>query len=201
MAKGKDKKKGGAETVDRMIENRRARYDYQILDTLETGMVLRGSEVKSIRDGKVSLAEGYVRVEGPGLKGAGRASGRSGGAGGGAAAEKSGRGAVRRPGRPGLYLHSVNIAEYPPAGPTGSAAQHTPTRVRTLLAHKREIVKLARQVEAKGMTLVPLKIYFKEGKAKLLIGLARGRAHHDKREAIAKREMGRDMERAMSRRG
>lgn len=145
------------------IENRRARHDYFISETLEVGMVLVGSEVKSVRDGKVSLAEGYVRASEDPLE---------------------------------LTLHSVNIAEYPPAG----AHQHTPTRVRTLLAHRKEIIRLARLSAKRGMTIVPLKLYFKNGFAKLLIGVAEGKARHDKRQAIAKREMERDIARALSRR-
>src|SRR5262245_44614555 len=106
---------------DRAIENRRARFDYHISDTLEAGIMLRGSEVKSVRDGKVSLSEGYVRVQ-------------------------------ENP--PALYLHSVTIDEYGPAG----VRQHATGRTRKLLAHKREIAKLARQVDQKGMTVVPLKL-------------------------------------------
>ena len=148
---------------ERTIENRRARFDYHITDTLECGIMLRGSEVKSVRDGKVSLAEGYVRVQ-------------------------------ENP--PGLYLHSVNIDEYGPAG----GKQHAMGRTRKLLAHGREIAKLARQVAQKGMTIVPLKLYFKNGYAKLLIGLGQGKSHGDKRRAIADREHRRDIARAMSRR-
>lgn len=145
------------------IENRRARHDYEILETLECGIALLGSEVKSVRDGKVSLAEGYVRVQAT---------------------------------PPGLYLHAVNIAEYAPAGP----AAHQPTRTRTLLAHKREIDKLLREVDQKGVTVVPLKMYFKNGYAKLLIGVGRGRRAHDKRRAISERENKREINRAMSKR-
>lgn len=186
MAKGRDKPGAPRDVV---IENRKARHDYEILSTLEVGMKLLGSEVKSIRDGKASLGEGYVRVEDGTrrIAAARRADGRT----------------VRTAARlaePGLWLHGVNIAEYPPAGPAGSAGQHRPTRVRLLLAHKRELVKLAREVEAKGVTIVPLKLYFKNGKAKLLIGVARGRTKGDKRQAIAKRETRREMDRAMSRR-
>ena len=145
------------------IENRRARHDYHIGDTLECGMVLEGSEVKSVRDGKVSLAEGYVRVE---------------------------------PELPGLFLHSVQIDEYPPA----RGHQHLPKRTRTLLAHKREIEKLARQTAQKGFTLVPLKMYFKDGRVKLLIGVAQGKGDYDKRQDIKSRDAARDIRRAMSRR-
>lgn len=148
---------------ERTIENRRARFDYHISDTLEAGVMLRGSEVKSVRDGKVSLAEGYVRVQEKPLA---------------------------------LYLHSVNIDEYGPAG----AGQHAMGRTRKLLAHKREIAKLARQVSQKGMTIVPLKMYFKNGYAKVLIGLGQGKTKHDKRQSIAERESKRDISRAMTRR-
>ena len=148
---------------ERTIENRRARFDYHISDTLEVGIMLRGTEVKSVRDGKVSLAEGYVRVQENPL---------------------------------GLFLHSVTIDEYGPAG----GRQHAMGRTRKLLAHRREIAKLARQVDQKGMTIVPLKLYFKDGYAKLLIGLGRGKSSHDKRQTIADRESRRDISRAMSRR-
>jgi SsrA-binding protein len=147
------------------IENRRARFDYSISDTLEVGIMLAGPEVKSVRSGKVSLAEGYVRVQ-------------------------------ENP--PAMHLHAVSIDEYGPAA--GGPQRPAMTRTRKLLAHKREIAKLARQVDQKGMTIVPLKLYFKNGFAKLLIGLGKGRARHDKRAAIATRESKRDVDRAMSRR-
>ncbi|TVQ62568.1 MAG: SsrA-binding protein SmpB [Phycisphaerales bacterium] len=97
---------------------------------------------------------------------------------------------------PTLTLHSVNIGEYQPAG----ALMHAAVRQRTLLAHKREIVKLARQMQTKGVTIVPLKLYFKNGYAKLLIGLGTGKTSFDKRESIKEREHERDIARAMSRR-
>lgn len=156
---GKDK--SGA--LEPTIENRRARHDYFIEDTLECGLKLTGTEIKSVRQGLVSLAEGYVQATAEPLA---------------------------------LMLHSVHIAEYPPAG---AAHQHLPTRQRILLAQKREILKLADKTRQKGLTLVPLKIYFVRGRAKLLIGLARGKQHADKRDAIAHREHQRDMDRAMSR--
>ena len=152
------------QTLEPTIENRRARHDYFIEDTLECGMKLTGTEIKSIRHGLASLAEGYVQ-------------------------------AVENP--PSLTLHSVHIAEY---GPAGVANQHAPTRPRTLLAQKREIRKLADKTREKGVTLVPLKIYFVRGRAKLLIGLARGKHKADKRQDIATREHKRDMDRAMSKR-
>ena len=147
----------------RIIENRKARFDYHIEDTLEVGIVLVGSEVKAIREGNVSLGEGYVLAEGV---------------------------------PPHLTLLGVNIGDFQPAGGMG----HRPVRARALLAHKREIAKFAKLVDQKGMTIVPLKLYFKEGWAKLLIGLARGKSQSDKRQSIGEREAKRDIDRAMSRR-
>lgn len=146
------------------IENRRARFDYEISDTLEVGMVLSGPEVKSVRAGRVSLAEGYVRVQ-------------------------------ERP--PALYLVGVSIDEYAPAAGT---SRLSPTRTRKLLAHRHQILRLARQVEQRGMTIVPLRLYFRNGFAKLLIGVGRGRRQYDKRRVIAARQARRDVDRAMSRR-
>jgi SsrA-binding protein len=154
------KKKKSDESV---VENRRARHDYHIIDTLETGIMLAGSEVKPVRSGAVSLAEGYVKVE-------------------------------LNP--PRLLLFGVTIGEYQPAG----ARQHKPDRARTLLAHRKEIESLHRQVMQKGMTIVPLRLYFKSGFAKVLIATAQGKAAHDKRHAIAEREAKRAMDRAISKR-
>jgi len=162
MAAQKGKGKSKTQAREPVIENRRARHDYTIEDTLECGIKLEGTEVKSVRNGQVSLAEGYVR-------------------------------AVETP--PSLHLHSVHIAEYPPAG---EAHQHQPTRTRTLLAQKREIRKLLSKTKEKGVTLVPLKMYFVRGRAKHLIGLARGKRQSDKRQDISKREHKREIDRAMS---
>lgn len=156
-------KKKKAKTDAPTFENRRARHEYFIEDTLETGIVLWGSEVKAIRDGRVSLGEGYVSVE-------------------------------LTP-KPRLVMHQVDIGLYQPSG----ALNHRPKRDRDLLAHKRELVKLARQVEQKGVTLVPLKMYFVQGRVKVLVGLARGKQAHDKRQSIAARDAERDVQRAMSR--
>jgi SsrA-binding protein len=136
-----------------------------------------------------------VRAEYGALRGAApnkAEKGEAAGAGGGAKKVR-----VRRGYEPGLYLHGVNIAEYPPAGPTGSSAQHKPTRVRTLLVHGRELARMANEVETKGCTLVPLKIYFKNGKAKLLVGIGKSKTQTDKRETISKRDAQREMQRAM----
>ena len=159
------KKKDNANENEAVIENRRARFEYTIGETLECGIVLHGWEVKSVREGKVSLAEGYVRAsDSP----------------------------------PELVLHSVNIAEYGPAGKGN--LKDAPTRNRKLLAHKREITRLWKSSQLKGNTLVPLKIYFKNGFAKLLVGVGTGRKSYDKREAIKERETKREVLRAMSRR-
>lgn len=166
-AKPGSRKKGDGDAEQLIAENRKARFDYEIIETLEVGIALRGSEVKSVRDRHVSIAEGFVRVEGS---------------------------------PPQLNLYSCMIGEYGPSGPQGSHAQHRPTRARGLLAHRREINKLAKGVQTKGMTIVPLKLYFKGGYAKLLIALAKGRSKYDKRDAIGKKEAARDIQRAMSRR-
>ncbi len=149
-----------------VIENRKARHDYFIEETLECGVELLGSEVKSIRLGLVSLGEGFVQAE-------------------------------DRPGqRPTLVMFNVHVGEYPPAG---AARQHIPQRERRLLAHTREIRKLAQRTSVKGLTLVPLKMYFVRGRVKVLIGVAKGKQKADKRQSIAEREHRRDMDRAMSR--
>jgi SsrA-binding protein len=150
-----------------VIENRKARHDYFIEETLECGIELLGTEVKAVRMGRVSLGEGYVRTEG----GDGRQ-------------------------KPALTLQSVHIGEFPPAG---AARQHAPQRDRRLLAHRREIRKLAHETAAKGVTIIPLKMYFVRGRVKVLIGVARGKQKADKRQTIAQREHQRDMDRAMSR--
>jgi SsrA-binding protein len=160
-AKERRQRKGRAAT-EPTIENRRARHRFFIEETLECGIKLTGTEVKSVRNGQVSLAEGYAR-------------------------------ATETP--PSLTLHGVHIAEYPPAGPH---RQHEPTRTRALLAQKREIRKLAERTRQRGLTLVPLKIYFARGRAKLLLGVARGRQKSDKRQELEKRQAQRDMDRAMS---
>ena len=143
-----------------VAQNRRARHDYEILDTIEAGMVLTGPEVKSLRGGKASVAEAYATVE-------------------------SGEAFV-------LQLHS-------PPYEQGNRWNLDPVRRRKLLLHRAEIAELERAVAQKGHTLVPLKLYFSKGIAKLLIGVARGRKTHDKRHAIAERDAKREMDRAKRR--
>ena len=157
------KNRSGDEAREPVVENRKARFDYAVTDTLECGLKLVGTEVKSLRQGQASLAEGWVQAQiDP----------------------------------PQLTLLNVTIAEYPPAG---ASKQHDPARPRRLLAHAREIVKFATETKAKGATLVPLKIYWVKGRAKVLIWIGIGKKQHDKREDIAKREDKRDMDRAVRR--
>ncbi len=141
--------------------NRKAGYDYHILRSLEAGLSLLGSEIKSVRSGHVSIREAYVR-----------------------------------PHNGEMWLVGAHIAQYPPAG----RANHDPTRSRRLLLHRREIGELEREVQTAGVTLVPLRLYLKDGRAKLEIALARGKKSYDKRQAIAKRETDRQIQRALRRR-
>ncbi|MEE8347013.1 MAG: SsrA-binding protein SmpB [Dehalococcoidia bacterium] len=141
--------------------NRKARYDFHIVRTVEAGLSLLGTEIKSIRQGRVSIREAYVRAE-------------------------DGE----------MWLVGAHVAHYPPAGSTN----HEPTRRRRLLLHRKEIAELARAVDAEGVTLVPLRMYLRDGRAKLEIALARGKKRYDKRAAIAKRDAERQMQRAVRRR-
>jgi SsrA-binding protein len=138
--------------------NRKAYHEYQFHDTYEAGLVLMGSEIKSIRAGRVSLQDGFVQFE----------NGEA-------------------------WLVNVHIAQYDPA----SRQNHEPKRKRKLLLHRREIERLQSRVQEKGFTVVPTKLYLKDGRAKVEIGLARGKKLYDKREAIAKRESKRQVERAL----
>ncbi len=140
--------------------NKQARREYELLDLLEAGIALTGSEVKSLRAGKVSLKEGYVRV----------ASGSA-------------------------WLCGVNIAPYENAG----YAQHEPDRERRLLLHAGEIALLAAKVEQKGLTVIPVRMYFKNSRVKIEIALARGKKLHDKREDIKARMVQRDTARELAR--
>ncbi len=151
MAKsGKKKKKPQADLNERVVsENRRAKHDYHILESLECGIVLVGSEVKSLRAGAASLAEAYGRV---------------------------------RDGE--VWLVGCDIPEYVEA----NQFNHKPKRDRKLLMHRREIKRFAMRAYEKGLTLVPLRLYFKEGKAKVLLGLCKGKQDFDKREAKKKAE-------------
>ena len=144
------------ESIKIVTTNRKARFNYQIGDTFEAGMVLRGSEVKSLRDGKANLQDAYCRVE---------------------------RGEV--------YLYNAHINPYV----LGTTVNHEPLRVRKLLLNRREIKKLEKESLLKGATIIPLRIYFKNGRAKVEIGLGRGKKMYDKRHDIAERDSRRRIER------
>jgi SsrA-binding protein len=163
MAKPSKKKSvADATKNDRPIaENRKARREYEVLDTLECGIVLVGSEVKSLRKGTISLDEAYGRI-------------------------KDGE----------VWLINSDVAEYVEA----NQFNHNPKRPRKLLMHRREIKKFASKAYEQGLTLVPLKMYFKEGRAKVLMGLCKGRKLYDKRDVMKKASMKRDIERALRRR-
>ena len=144
-----------------IAENRRARRDYELLERVEAGVVLTGTEVKSARDGKVQLGQAYADI-------------RNGEA----------------------WLVGASIAAYSQGGPFG----HEPDRDRKLLLHRGEIDSLYGKVREKGLTLVPTRMYFKDGRVKVELALARGRERHDKRRAIAERDAQRQIERALRRR-
>jgi SsrA-binding protein len=152
-----DTKKAERRNNSPLIENRRARHDYFIEETLEAGIVLVGSEIKSVRAGRVNLTEGFVRIE-----------------------------------NEEAWLHNMHISPWQQAG---TYFNHEPTRPRKLLLHYEEIVRLRVKVTQKGLTLVPLKIYFVRGRAKVEIGVARGKKLYDKREAIGRRDAERELER------
>ena len=149
------------ESNERVVaQNRRARHDYEILDTLEAGIVLTGTEVKSLRTGKASLAEAYATVD-----------------------------------NDEAWVRQLHIPPYE----QGNRWNSDPVRPRKLLLHRHEIETLNEAVAQKGHTLIPLRLYFSNGLAKLLIGVARGRKTHDKRHAIAERDARREMDRARRR--
>ncbi len=139
-----------------IASNRRAHHNFEILETYEAGLVLRGTEVKALRDGRADLKESYARVEGN-----------------------------------EAWLVGCHISPYA----QGNRANHDPVRPRKLLLHRAEINRLLGKIMEKGLTLVPLRLYFKEGRAKVELGLARGRKTLDKRQVIREREERREMDR------
>jgi SsrA-binding protein len=150
------------ETGQKLIaQNKKARHDYSILDTYECGIVLTGTEVKSLRAGRASLVDGFVMIEN---------------------AE--------------LWMHGVHIPEYT----EGTWTNHTPRRKRKLLVHREEIRKLASKMKDSGITLVPLQLYFKDGRAKVEIAVAKGKKAHDKRDSLMEAQATREINREMSRR-
>ena len=157
MAKAKKRKAAPGDVAS----NRQAAFRYEFLDRLECGIVLQGTEVKSLRDGAVQLKDGYATL---------------------------------REGE--LWLHNVHIAPYAPA----ARDNHDPDRSRKLLAHRRELDRLAGTTNERGLTLVPTRIYFSGSRAKVEIAVARGKDRFDKRQSIKERETKRDMQRALSER-
>jgi len=154
---------GSRKGVTVVASNRKARHDYDILDTFEAGMALVGTEVKSMRDGKVVLKDAHARVE-------------------------SGE----------LWLVGMHVAPYELTDGFGG---HDPERRRKMLLHRGEIDELDERTAREGLTIVPLSVYFLEGRAKVELGLARGRRNYDKRHAIAERDAAREAARAMSPKG
>ena len=136
------------------IQNKKAKFDYEILDTYEAGIVLTGTEIKSIRAGKAQLKDSYAVI-------------------------KNGE----------VFLLNMHISHYE----QGNIFNHNETRTRKLLLHKKEIFKLRDKVEIEGLTLVPIKLYFKGNKAKILLGVAKGKKSYDKRETIKQRDIDRDL--------
>lgn len=143
-----------------VAQNKKARHDYEVLETFEAGMVLQGTEVKSLRAGRATLTDGYASVD-------------------------DGE----------VWLRGVHIPEYD----AGTWTNHEPRRPRKLLLHRAEINKLIGKTRESGLTLVPLSLYFSDGRAKVELALARGRREYDKRQAIAQREATREAQRAVGR--
>ncbi len=144
-----------------IASNRRARHDYTIEDVIEAGLVLTGTEVKSLREGRASLADGFAQIT-------------------------DGE----------VWLHNVHIPEYI----RGTWTNHEPRRTRKLLMHRKEIDKLAAATRERGLTLIPLSLYFSDGRAKIELALARGKRTYDKRHDLAERDAAREVDRAMRRR-
>jgi len=149
--------------TDRKViaSNRKARHDYEIFDTIEAGIVLTGTEVKSLRAGRATLVDGYATVSDD-----------------------------------EVWLRGVHIAEYA----EGTWTNHAPRRARKLLLHRTEITKLTSKLREGGTALIPLSLYFTDGRVKVELGLARGKKEYDKRETMAKRDANRELERYAGRR-
>jgi len=159
MAKPTPRTRDGEPVIKNVCQNRRARHEYAIHDTIECGIVLVGTEVKSLRDGHANLEDAYAKIE-----------------------------------RDEVWLVGCEIPEYT----FGNRLNHLPKRERKLLLRRSEIAKFAEKADEKGFTLVPLRIYFKDGRAKVELAVARGKQSHDKRETLKKAEAKRDMDRAIT---
>ena len=140
------------------INNRKANFDYEILETYETGIVLKGTEIKSIRNGSANLKDSYAIIK-----------------------------------NNELFLLNMHISEYD----HGNIFNHNETRTRKLLMHKKEILKINSKIQLEGLTLVPLKLYFKRNKVKILLGLAKGKKNYDKREAIKEKDIKRELQKQL----
>jgi SsrA-binding protein len=155
------KKKSSEKSVGRLVcQNKKAYFDYEILDKIEAGMVLLGTEVKSLREGRANLKDSYAKIR---------------------------KGEV--------YLYGLHISPYTHA----YFNNHDPERVRKLLLHRQEIKRLLGKTQEKGFSLIPLKIYFDKGKAKVELGLGRGKRLYDKRETLKRKQEARDMDRIRKR--
>ena len=141
-----------------IAQNRKARHDYAVLDTIEAGMVLQGTEIKAIRAGRINLKDGYARV-------------------------RNGE----------VFLDNVHISPYE----QGNQFNHDPLRTRKLLMKRRQIERLIGEVKQPGITLVPLKVYLKNGYAKVLIGIAKGKRQYDKREDLKRKDIDREINRTL----
>lgn len=141
-----------------IAQNKKARHDYTIEDTVEAGIVLQGTEIKSIRNGRINLKDGFARI-------------------------RNGE----------VFLHNVHISPYE----QGNLYNHDPRRMRKLLLHKKQIRKLESEIQNPGTTLVPLKVYLKDGYAKVLLGVAKGKKQYDKRETLRRRDIDRDIQRTL----
>jgi SsrA-binding protein len=144
-----------------LAQNRKASHDYIILDTIEAGMVLTGTEIKSVRKAKINLKDGYASI-------------------------RNGE----------VFLQNVHISPFE----QGNIFNHDPLRTRKLLLHNKQIKYLIEETKTTGVTLVPLKVYLKNGVAKVLIGLAKGKKSYDKRDALKQKDMKREIDRAMKER-
>ena len=155
----KKPKKAAASSSDRPLSiNRKASFDYEILETVEAGLVLLGTEIKALREGRVNLREGYARID-----------------------------------RGEAWLINTHIGPYS----AGNMNNHEPMRDRKLLLHRRQIDDLMHQTKSTGLTLVPLRLYIKRRRAKVLLGLARGKRQYDNRQAITKRDVDREIQRSI----
>lgn len=143
------------------LKNRKAYFDYEILEEIEAGIVLTGTEIKSIRNGNANLKDSYAVIK-----------------------------------KEEVYLLNMHISEYK----EGNIFNHNETRTRKLLLHKKEILKLRDKINLNGNTLVPLKLYIKNGKAKILLGLAKGKKTYDKRETIKERDINREIKKELKNR-